>query len=57
MSATIGSYTNKQGKVYPTIVLQDEKLKFPFSIGYGKCLAILNHIEDIKEFVESNRRK
>lgn len=39
----------------PLIVLKrDEDDRFPFQFGIKKAKLILEHIEDIKEFVEDN---
>lgn len=50
MSATVGAF-EKDGQVYPTICLKDEKDKWMFTIGVSKAKLILRHIEDIREFV------
>jgi hypothetical protein len=39
----------------PTLVLKrSEDEKFPFTFGLSKAKMILDHLEDIKKFVEEN---
>jgi hypothetical protein len=41
----------------PVLVLKrSEDEKFPFSFGLAKAKMILDHIEDIKKFVEENEK-
>ena len=41
----------------PVLVLKrSEDEKFPFSFGLAKAKMILDHIEDIKKFVEDNEK-
>ena len=54
MAATIGSYTNKQGKSFPTITLKAAGAKadqFGLTMGLSKCRLVLAHFEDIRKFV------
>jgi hypothetical protein len=42
----------------PMLVLKnDEEDKYPFSFGLSKARKIIEHIEDIKKFVEENDKK
>jgi len=42
----------------PVIILKrDAEEKFPFTFGLTKAKMILDHIEDIKKFVEENENK
>ena len=58
MSAEIGSF-KQDGKVYPTITLRKDgekvegRNKFGFSFGLSKARLIVQHIEEIKRFVET----
>lgn len=36
---------------------KDETDKFPFSFGMAKAQIIVDHIEDIKKFVEDNKKQ
>ncbi len=41
----------------PMLVLKnDEEDKYPFSFGLSKARKIIDHIEDIKKFVEENQK-
>ena len=58
MSAKIGSF-EKDGTSHPTITLRKDgekeegKNKFGFSFGLGKARLIVQHIEEIRRFVET----
>lgn len=63
MSAKVGSF-EKDGKTFATITLsKDEQVtqpgrdKYGFSFGIGKAKLIIQHIEEIKRFVESEGRE
>lgn len=59
MASKIGAYTTKEGKVYPTITLTGSGPKgdkFPLTMGLGKCKLVLEHLEDIRQFVQSAPR-
>ncbi|MBU1026339.1 MAG: hypothetical protein KKA31_01250 [Candidatus Margulisbacteria bacterium] len=41
----------------PMLVLKnDEEDKYPFSFGLSKAKKIMDHIEEIKKFVEENQK-
>ncbi len=49
------SATESEFKGNPMIVLkQSEEDKFPFQFGFKKAKLVLEHIEDIKAFVEKH---
>ena len=58
MGAEYGSF-EKDGKVFPTITLRKDgetvegKNKYGFSFGLGKARLIVQYIEEIKQFVET----
>ena len=55
MSVEIGTF-EKDGKKYPTIQLKNgDESKFGFTFGLSKAKLILDHLEDIRQFVEDNR--
>ena len=56
MPATIGTYTNKDGKSYPVLILKGERDKFGLTMGLGKCRLVLANLEDIRKFVASDLR-
>ena len=55
MVAKIGEF-----KGHKTLILTDgnseQEDKFPFSFGLKKAKLILQHLDDIKKFVESNEK-
>ena len=54
MSAEISTF-QKNDKTFPVIVLKRDvegKKTFPFQFGVGKAKLILEHLEDIKNFVK-----
>ena len=52
MTAEVTTYEKR-----PVIVLKkDEFERFPFSFGIAKAKLILDHIEEIKKFVEDNQQ-
>jgi len=52
-SVDYGEYKGKK-----TIVLRwNEKDPFPFQFGASKAALILNHLEEIREFAEQNKKK
>ena len=54
MSAKTGSF-EKEGRKFATIELSEERQgQYRFSFGLAKARLILNHIPDIKKFVEEN---
>ena len=50
MSAKIGSF-EKNGKTYQTIELAEDRSQYRFTFGLAKARLILDHIEDIRDFV------
>lgn len=53
MSAEISEY-----KGNPMLILKkNPEDKYPFQFGLGKARLILEHIEDIQEFVQSNSQE
>ena len=62
MSAEIGSF-KQDGKVYPTITLRKDgekaegAKKYGFSFGIAKARLIVQHIEEIKGFVETEGKQ
>lgn len=48
--------TEFKGK--PVLILKrSEEDKYPFSFGLGKARLIIEHIEEIKKFVEENKQE
>ena len=47
-----GVYKTKKGKEYPILkFFIDEKDKYPFSIGVKKAKIVLDHIQELRQFV------
>jgi hypothetical protein len=51
-------YEDRTGAIHPVVVLKNTPdTKYPFSFGVEKAKMILEHIEEIKQFVAINDRK
>lgn len=54
MSVKISTF-EKDGKQYPTMELRTDKdAKFAFTFGVSKAKLIVEHIDEINQFVEDN---
>ena len=55
MSVKIGEFTDPKGRKHKTIELKEKGSdKYSFSFGLSKARLILNHLEEIRQFVDDN---
>ena len=54
MAAKISSF-QKDGKMYPTIELKGKTGGFGFTFGLSKARLIVEHVDEIRRFVEEGK--